>query len=48
MKVFLVWYKNEELGNEAALWGLYLTKEGAEKALAESGFNGWINEETAQ
>lgn len=49
MKVYLVWYFNPEVSeNQAMLWGLYTTKEKAEKALTECGFHGWINEEVAE
>jgi len=46
--VYLVWYYNLELSEEALLWGIYTTKEKAAKALADSGFNGWINHEVAE
>ena len=48
MDIYLVWYLNPELGERAGLWGVYTTKEKAEKALAESGFKGWINHEVAE
>lgn len=48
MNVYLVWYYNPEVSQQAALWGIYTTREKAEKALAESGFNGWVNEEVAE
>lgn len=49
MDVYLVWYFNPEVSeNQAMLWGLYTTKEKAEKALEESGFCGWINHEIAE
>lgn len=46
--VYLVWYINPEMGEQANLWGLYTTKEKAQKALDESGFKGWINTEIAE
>lgn len=48
MQVYLVWYYNLEVSEQAGLYGIYLTKEKAEKALAESGFQGWINQEVAE
>ena len=50
MLVYTVWYYNPELSNEhtAALWGIYTSYEKAGKALKESGFEGWINEEVAE
>lgn len=45
MKVYLVWYINPELGEEAALYGIYRTMEQAQEALTASGFTGWVNEE---
>ena len=48
MDVYLVWYINPELSENAALWGLYTTKEKAENALKECGFEGWINHEIAE
>lgn len=48
MQVYLVWYYNLEVSEQAGLYGIYTTKEKAEKALAESGYQGWINEEVAE
>lgn len=49
MDVYLVWYYNPELNDSIpALWGLYTTKEKAEKALEECGFHGWVNHEVAE
>lgn len=48
MEVYLVWYYNLEVSEQAGLYGIYTTKEKAEKALAESGFQGWINQEVAE
>lgn len=49
MNVYLVWYFNPEVSTEQAmLWGLYTTREKAEKALDECGFHGWINHEVAE
>lgn len=45
MKVYLVWYYNLEVSAQAGLYGIYTTKEKAEQALADSGFEGWVNEE---
>ena len=48
MQVYLVWYYNLEVSEQAGLYGIYTTKEKAEKALTESGYQGWINEEVAE
>ena len=48
MQVYLVWYYNLEVSEQAGLYDIYTTKEKAEKALAESGYQGWINEEVAE
>ena len=48
MTVYLVWCYKPEVSQQAGLWGIYATREKAEKALAESGFNGWVNEEVAE
>lgn len=49
MDVYLVWYYNPKVSEyRALLWGLYTTKEKAEKALTECGFQGWINHEVAE
>lgn len=48
MTVYLVWYINPEISEQAGLWGIYTTKAKAEKALKESGFEGWINTEIAE
>ena len=49
MTIYIVWYINPELSPErAAMWGIYSTKERAEKELKKSGFKGWVNEENVE
>lgn len=46
MKVYIVWYMNPELSTTRyALYGVYATEAAANKALEESGYEGYVNEE---
>ena len=49
MKVYIVWYYNPELSTKmAAMWGIYSTRERAEKEIKENFLNGWVNEEEVE